>query len=80
MNLDRETLEKLEVAARAVIEAIKKIVSEIADLVSYAVKTIINEAPLPYNNQTYHLVRNLCRKYHYIPTFRKNMPYCRRCY
>ncbi len=80
MNLDRETLEKLIAATRAIIEALKKIVSEIVDRISYAVKTIINDAPLPYSYPTYHLVRNLCRKYNYIPTFRKNMPYCRRNY
>lgn len=80
MNLDGKTLEKLIAAARAIIEAVKKIVREVVDLVLYAIKTIISEAPLPYSYPTYHLVRNLCRKYYYIPTFRKNMPYCRRCY
>lgn len=80
MNLDKETLEKLEAAVRAVVEAVKKLIRDISDLVSYAIKTIINRAPLPYSYPTYHFIRNEYRKYNYIPTFRKHMPYCRRCY
>lgn len=62
------------------IESIKEIINSIKDLIRYVAKLLVAQENLPYSYKTYHFVMNECRKYHYQPYFKKNMPYCRRCY